>query len=112
MMNDALPSVAEMPVLPNVRESMKADLVYSKQNNMMYVFMDRLIAEEPNYVLYNPVSFDLEFVTVEGRLCHLGVAVHAPLREVMEALDMIKLVYVRENGLKAFLDLPMIFQTQ
>lgn len=109
-MNKPLPPVEDLPVLPDLRKGMDADLA-ATEDGRVFVFYAKPMAEDTDYVIYDLDNNRLQFIGTTGRIQDIGMKVHEPMREYMQHGKTIYLVQVENGQATAFKQVTMLIST-
>ncbi len=91
-----LPSVEELPVLPDMRSGMDVDLAVNADGKL-YVFHEKPNPEEIEYVIYDIHGSRLVFIGKNGRIQDISMAVQDAMRTHMKKAENICLVQIKDG---------------
>lgn len=103
-----LPSVDELPVLPNLTKSMDVDLAVNADGRV-FLFYDGKIGDDTEYALYSIDDSSLTLINNEGYVQDIGLTVHKPMRKYMrngDSLYVIEMIGGKTAG--KIINIPMI----
>ncbi len=104
---DNLPSVDDLPILPEMRKLMDVDLAVNAEGRV-YIFHDGKIAEDTEYVLYSIDDASLHLVSHCGRQQNIGMVVHKPMRKYMRGADNIYIIEMKDGQPGKIINIPMV----
>ena len=107
MSDDMLPSIDDLPVLPDMTSSMDLDLAIDDKGEV-YVFHTQPFPEPLDWAEYDSDGGRLFFVSEEGRIQGLGLDVYNHMQERLLKAQRIFTLHVEDGVVRHVSEIPLI----
>lgn len=109
MADTPLPPPDELPVLPNMDESMDLDLAID-DNGEAYIFYTKPIPEAVNWAEFDSENSYLYLIAENGRIQGLGLKVYDHMAQRLASTHRIFAIHVENGAHKQIIEMPLIHQ--